>query len=174
MGPGVLDELGTAQAKVNTYEMREEIKQWLLSLPEDLVKQHTTLRDIVKCYKDGRSISANLVEEVVRMKREWDVDQLNDDWPFISNVLQRIDSLKSIIREVDGVREDDNGVLHFKSETRKKRSAWNFVNEVQSHVQQNLKVSQRQLKALNQVYKRYKKMNNGSDDTFDDYNDIPF
>jgi hypothetical protein len=69
-----------------------------------------------------------------------DLQKLKEKEDWIESVIERLEDLLKIIEEAD-----------------KNDGAWSFVNSVRSFAESNRRVTDNQLKAVNDIYNRYKK-----------------
>lgn len=141
----VENEYGSVKAFIN------KAKKWLDKLPEGYVQQNPSIKPIRN--KDVDFFDSKRVRILYR--KITPIEQV--EW--INSVIGRIEKMKKEIQNTSlppiSTRVDREDEMRRKFQNRKE-SALEFMEDVKEYAEKKLNVTEKQMKALNDTYKRYK------------------
>jgi hypothetical protein len=115
-----------------------EMIDWLETYLE-IRPQNDFLSDMYEVLTTGKKKFSRKMEEAVKDNmRNVDLQELREQEEFIEGVIERLEGLLEIIEE-----------------SSKNDGAWGFVNSVLEYAENNRRVTDKQLEAVNDVYDRY-------------------
>ena len=141
------EEAARKRRKKKFAEEYDVLIEWLEKRLE-ICDDNRFLRSMYEVLTTGeKKFSRSMEESVKDAMRTTDLEELQEREEWIRSVIERLHKLLDMIEESD-----------------KNDGAWGFVNSVREFAENNRRVTDKQLEAINDVYDRYKRFEQEAED----------
>lgn len=151
------EEAARKRRKKKFAEEYEPLIDWLEKRLE-ISDNDRFLRSMYEVLTTGKKKFSRKMEESVKdAMRSTDLEELREREEWISSVIERLENLLEMIEE-----------------SSKNDGAWSFVNSVRQYAENNRRVTDKQLEAINDVYDRYANADEEEEDPEPEAPEVPF